>query len=67
MEIHIGKGDSEDEKTEVLNTLEDPSVFDDPQEQVVEFNDLNTPKPDEVIHETVVTPNKDNTKRRTGN
>ena len=64
MEIHIGKGDSEDEKTEVLNTLEDPSVFDDPQEQVVEFNDLNTPKPDEVIHETVVTPNKDNTKSK---
>ena len=38
MEIHIGKGDSEDSKEEI-ETVEDPEVFDDPQEQVVEFDD----------------------------
>ena len=60
MEIHIGKGDSEDEKPDVLNTLEDPDVFDDPQEQVVEFDDISTPEHEEEVIETVVTPNNDN-------
>ena len=60
MEIHIGKGDSEDEKPNVLNTLEDPDVFDDPQEQVVEFDDIRTPEHEEEVIETVVTPNNDN-------
>ncbi len=36
MEIHIGKGDSEDKKD--IETLEDPTVFDDPQEQTVMFD-----------------------------
>jgi S-DNA-T family DNA segregation ATPase FtsK/SpoIIIE len=60
MEIHIGKGDSEDEKTNMLNTLEDPEVFDDPQEQTVEFTDINTPETEEEQAETVVTPINDN-------
>ena len=38
MEIHIGKGDSEDFKNEETETLKDPVVYDDPQEQVVEFD-----------------------------
>ena len=57
MEIHIGKGDSEDEKPNYLNTLEDPEVFDDPQEQTVEFDDINTPEPEKKYTETFVTPN----------
>ncbi len=38
MEINIGKGDTEEPKEEI-ETVEDPKVFDDPQEQVVEFDD----------------------------
>ena len=60
MEIHIGRGDSEDEKADMLNTLEDPEVFDDPQEQIVEFTDINTPETDEEQTETVVSPINDN-------
>ena len=41
MEIHIGKGDSEGSK-DGINTLDDPKVFDDPQEQTVVFDDINT-------------------------
>ena len=39
MEIHIGKGDSEDSPSasEGIQTLEDPTVFDDPQAETVEF------------------------------
>ncbi len=39
MEIHIGKGDSEDSPSasEGIQTLEDPTVFDDPQTETVEF------------------------------
>ena len=37
MEINIGKGDSEDSKQQI-ETVEDPEVFDDPEEQVVEFD-----------------------------
>ena len=60
MEIHIGRGDSENEKTDMLNTLEDPEVFDDPQEQIVEFTDINSPEPEEEQAETVVTSTNDN-------
>jgi len=35
MEINIGKGDSDDKQP--IETLEDPTVFDDPEEQTVEF------------------------------
>ena len=41
MEIHIGKGDTED-SSEDSNIVEDPEVFDDPQTQTVEFTDLDT-------------------------
>ncbi len=42
MEIHIGKGDQEDnsDTATALNTLEDPEVFDDPETETVEF-DMN--------------------------
>ena len=40
MEINIGKGDTEEKPT--IDTLEDPTVFDDPQEQTVEFGDMET-------------------------
>ncbi len=41
MEIHIGRSDNtEDEKPEI-ETVEDPVVFDDPVEQVVEFDNEN--------------------------
>ena len=60
MEIHIGRGDSEDEKADMLNTLEDPDVFDDPQEQTVEFTDINTPEAEEEQAKTVSTPINDN-------
>ena len=59
MEIHIGRGDSEDEKAGMLNTLEDPEVFDDPQEQIVEFTDINTPEAEEEQAEAIVTPTND--------
>ncbi|MBQ9231871.1 MAG: DNA translocase FtsK 4TM domain-containing protein [Prevotella sp.] len=35
MEINIGKGDTDDKQG--IETIEDPPVFDDPQEQTVEF------------------------------
>ncbi len=35
MEIHIGKGDSDDKQG--IKTIEDPTVFDDPEEQTVDF------------------------------
>ncbi len=38
MEINIGKGDSEESKS--IDTLEDPTVFDDPVTQTVEFDDV---------------------------
>ena len=60
MEIHIGRGDSEDEKTDMLNTQEDPEVFDDPQEQIVEFTDIDTPEAEEEQAEAVVAPINDN-------
>ena len=60
MEIHIGRGDSEDEKTDMLNTLEDPDVFDDPQEQIVEFTDINTPEAEEEQDKIVSSPINDN-------
>ena len=60
MEIHIGRGDSEDEKADMLNTLEDPDVFDDPQEQTVEFTDINTPEAEEEQAKTVSSPINDN-------
>ncbi len=60
MEIHIGRGDSEDEKTDMLNTLEDPDVFDDPQEQIVEFTDINTPEAEEEQAKIVSSPINDN-------
>ncbi len=54
MEIHIGKGDTEEGKQEI-ETLEDPTVFDDPQEQVVEFGPENdTPEEKEPQHVSVV-------------
>ena len=43
MEIHIGKGDSEDKKD--IETLEDPTVFDDPQEQTVMFDTKEEEEP----------------------
>ena len=43
MEIHIGKSEGEEEKSEI-ETLEDPKVFDDPQTQTVEFEDIETPE-----------------------
>ncbi len=50
MEIHIGKGDAEENKQEI-ETVEDPTVFDDPQEQVVEFDSENdTPEEKEPQH-----------------
>ena len=60
MEIHIGRGDSEDEKADMLNTLEDPDVFDDPQEQTVEFTDINTPEAEEEQAKIVSSPINDN-------
>ena len=60
MEIHIGRGDSEDEKTDMLNTLEDPDVFDDPQEQIVEFTDIKTPEAEEEQAKIVSSPINDN-------
>ena len=39
MEINIGKGDSDDTK-DSINTLDDPTVFDDPQAQTVEFDNV---------------------------
>ena len=54
MEINIGKGDTEESKQEI-ETLEDPTVFDDPQEQVVEFGPENdTPEEKEPQHVSVV-------------
>ena len=54
MEINIGKGDTEEGKQEI-ETLEDPTVFDDPQEQVVEFGPENdTPEEKEPQHVSVV-------------
>ena len=54
MEINIGKGDTEESKQEI-ETLEDPTVFDDPQEQVVEFGPENdTPEEKEPQHISVV-------------
>ena len=40
MEIHIGKGDAEEEPLtdKGISTLEDPTVFDDPQTEIVEFD-----------------------------
>ena len=37
MEIHIGKGDGEDSANPMLNTLEDPEVFDDPLTEEINF------------------------------
>ena len=54
MEINIGKGDTEESKQEI-ETLEDPTVFDDPQEQVVEFGPENdTPEEKEPQQVSVV-------------
>ena len=47
MEINIGKGDSEESKNG-FNTLEDPTVFDDPQTEQIDFpldNEPVTPTP----------------------
>ena len=48
MEIHIGKGDSESPKDDD-NTMEGPTVFDDPQTEEIEFpidgNDAEEPLP----------------------
>jgi S-DNA-T family DNA segregation ATPase FtsK/SpoIIIE len=58
MEINIGKGDSDDK--EGIKTLEDPTVFDDPQEQTVEFGpegpEVKEPQPAYEHPETVITP-----------
>ena len=54
MEIHIGKGDSEENKQEI-DTLEDPKVFDDPEEQVVEFDDVKEPKEEKEEVPTIIT------------
>ncbi len=56
MEIHIGRGDAEENKEED-ETLEDPEVFDDPQEQVVEFDDekeKEEPIPPVIVKEETV-------------
>ena len=39
MEINIGRGDSEEAK-DGIDTLDDPTVFDDPQTEVVEFDNI---------------------------
>ncbi len=39
MEIHIGKGDDDTQKN-TIDTLEDPEVFDDPETQTVNFEDV---------------------------
>ena len=47
MEINIGKGDREDKNE--IETVEDPTVFDDPEEQVVNFdNEEEEEKKEEV-------------------
>ncbi len=44
MEINIGKGDTEADNNPAMDTLEDPTVFDDPQTETVEFEmDPTTP------------------------
>lgn len=55
MEIHIGKDDHEENKQKI-ETLEDPTVFDDPQEQVVEFEQEEKPVVNEPVYprETVM-------------
>ena len=37
MEINIGKGDTTDETVQKIETLEDPTAFDDPQSEEIEF------------------------------
>ena len=46
MTISVGHGDSEQENGsgDKINTLEDPEVFDDPQSEVVEFDDFKQPE-----------------------
>jgi len=45
MEIHVGRGDSEDSPMGI-NTLEDPEVFDNPEAEQIEFDlDDNTRQP----------------------
>ncbi len=43
MEINIGRGDNEENKSsEGISTLEDPPVFDNPEAQTVEFEDISS-------------------------
>ena len=43
MEIQVGKGEPEAD-TSTLETVEDPEVFDDPDAQIVEFDQVNDPQ-----------------------
>ena len=55
MEINIGHGDSEDAKNGI-DTLDDPTVFDDPQTEVVEFNDIEEKGEPSIIPSTPMEP-----------
>jgi S-DNA-T family DNA segregation ATPase FtsK/SpoIIIE len=59
MEIHVGRGDSEDSPIGI-NTLEDPEVFDNPEAEQIEFdlddNDRQPAKPVKVVIDTPTTP-----------
>jgi len=58
MEIHIGKGDSEDNASDAagIQTLEDPTVFDDPQTETVEFEMDDDVRDDHKEETPVATP-----------
>jgi S-DNA-T family DNA segregation ATPase FtsK/SpoIIIE len=59
MEIHVGRGDSEDSPMGI-NTLEDPEVFDNPEAEQIEFdlddNDRQPAKPVKVVIDPPTTP-----------
>ena len=59
MEIHVGRGDSEDSPIGI-NTLEDPEVFDNPEAEQIEFdlddNDRQPAKPVKVVIDPPTTP-----------
>ena len=56
MEIHVGRGDSEDSPMGI-NTLEDPEVFDNPEAEQIEFDlDDNTRQPAKPVKVVIAPP-----------
>ena len=59
MEIHVGRGDTDESVKTGINTLDDPTVFDDPETEQIEFDMGQAPVTTPVSHVATVTPEPD--------